>query len=75
MQLAGDYSEYFDKISDMLEEIGYILSCLRRYPRLYPDNQILRESMVEIFQAIIQFCTRARDVSTRGRNIRPASER
>jgi hypothetical protein len=34
-QIAGEYSEYFDKISDMFEEIGYILSCLRRYPRLY----------------------------------------
>lgn len=51
----------------MLEEIGYILSCLRRYPRLYPDNQILRESMIEIFQAIIQFCTRARDVFHQGK--------
>ncbi|KAJ5439445.1 uncharacterized protein N7458_010443 [Penicillium daleae] len=67
MQLAGDYSEYFDKISDMFEEIGYILSCLRRYPRLYPDNKILRESMVEIFQAIMQFCTRARDVFHQGK--------
>lgn len=51
----------------MFEEIGYILSCLRRYPRLYPDNQILRESMVEIFQSIMQFCTRARDVFHQGK--------
>ncbi|KAF3386295.1 Ankyrin-3, partial [Penicillium rolfsii] len=67
LKLAGDYSEYFDKISDMFEEIGYILSCLRRYPRLYPNNQILRESMVEIFHAMMQFCTRARDVFHQGK--------
>ncbi|KAJ5794740.1 hypothetical protein N7457_001339 [Penicillium paradoxum] len=67
LQVAGEYSEYFDKISDMFEEIGYILSCLRRYPRLYPDNEILRNSMVEIFHLIFQFCSRARDVFHQGK--------
>ncbi|KAJ5093256.1 hypothetical protein N7456_009117 [Penicillium angulare] len=67
LKIAGDYGEYFDKISDMLEEIGYILSCLRRYPRLYPDNEILRDSMVDIFQSIIQFCSKARDVFHQGK--------
>lgn len=51
----------------MFEEIGYILSCLRRYPRLYGDNQVLRDSMVEIFQSIMQFCSRARDLFHQGR--------
>ncbi|KAJ5228992.1 hypothetical protein N7489_009700 [Penicillium chrysogenum] len=67
LKIAGEYSEYFDKISDMFEEIGYILSCLRRYPRLYGDNQVLRDSMVEIFQSIMQFCSRARDLFHQGR--------
>jgi hypothetical protein len=52
----------------MFEEIGYNLTCLRRYPRLYPDNDVLKESMVEIFQAIVEFCTKARDVFQQGRN-------
>ncbi|KAJ6168864.1 hypothetical protein N7497_001707 [Penicillium chrysogenum] len=67
LKIAGKYSEYFDKISDMFEEIGYILSCLRRYPRLYGDNQVLRDSMVEIFQSIMQFCSRARHLFHQGR--------
>ncbi|KAL2813360.1 ankyrin repeat-containing domain protein [Aspergillus granulosus] len=67
LQIAKEYSEYFDKLSDMFEEIGYNLNCLRRYPRLYPDNDILKESMVDIFQAIIEFCIKARDVFQQGR--------
>ncbi|OQE40983.1 hypothetical protein PENCOP_c005G00758 [Penicillium coprophilum] len=67
LKVAGEYSEYFDKISDMFEEIGYILSCLRRYPRLYGNNQVLRDSMVEIFQSIMQFCSRARDLFHQGK--------
>jgi hypothetical protein len=46
----------------MFEEIVYILSCLRRYPRLYVDNQVLRDAMVDIFQSIMHFCSRARDL-------------
>ncbi|KAL2793672.1 ankyrin repeat-containing domain protein [Aspergillus keveii] len=68
LTVAKEYSEYFDKLSEMFEEIGYNLTCLRRYPRLYPDNDVLKESMVDIFQAIVEFCTKARDVFQQGKN-------
>ncbi|KAL2837355.1 ankyrin repeat-containing domain protein [Aspergillus pseudoustus] len=67
LQIAKEYSEYFDKLSEMFEEIGYNLTCLRRYPRLYPDNDVLKESMVDIFQAIVEFCVKAREVFQQGK--------
>ncbi|KAL4876756.1 ankyrin repeat-containing domain protein [Aspergillus karnatakaensis] len=67
LQIAKEYAEYFDKLSEMFEEIGYNLTCLRRYPRLYPDNEVLREAMVDIFGAIIEFCAEARKVFREGR--------
>ncbi|KAJ0418603.1 ankyrin repeat-containing domain protein [Aspergillus carlsbadensis] len=68
LMIAKEYTEYFDKLSEMFEEIGYNLTCLRRYPRLYPDNDVLKESMVDIFQAIVEFCTKARNVFQQGRS-------
>ncbi|RDW72765.1 uncharacterized protein DSM5745_07937 [Aspergillus mulundensis] len=68
LQIAKDYSEYFDRLSEMFEEIGYNLGRLRRFPRLYPDNDVLTESMVDIFQAILEFCSKARAVFRQGKN-------
>lgn len=61
-QLAKEYSEYFDKISDMMEIMGLNLSQLRRLPQLFPHNEQLRTFMVEVFQIMFDFCGKARAV-------------
>ena len=61
-QLAKEYSEYFEKISDMMEIMGLHLSQLRRLPQLFPNNDQLKSFMVEVFQIMFEFCTKARHV-------------
>lgn len=43
----------------MLEQIGYNLSRLKRYPRLYPDNVQLNQALVEVYRHIFKFCEQA----------------
>ncbi|KAL9606529.1 MAG: hypothetical protein Q9179_000315 [Wetmoreana sp. 5 TL-2023] len=61
-QLATEFGEYFEKISAMLHQIGLHLNSLRRFPRLYPHNQRLESSMVDVYRVIFKFCTDARNV-------------
>ncbi|KAH7418982.1 ankyrin repeat-containing domain protein [Cadophora sp. MPI-SDFR-AT-0126] len=62
LHLAKEYSEYFEKISDMMEIMGLHLSQLRRLPQLFPNNDQLKSFMVEVFQIMFEFCTKARHV-------------
>ncbi|KAK0636779.1 ankyrin repeat-containing domain protein [Bombardia bombarda] len=62
IELAKEFGEYFEKLAGMLEDIGNILGRLPRYPHLYPDNDKLKTTMVEIYRSIFDFCTRARRV-------------
>jgi hypothetical protein len=68
LHLAYEFGEYFDKLTAMFEEIGRNLTGLRRYPKLYPNNKILQESMVKIFKRIFEFCSRAKYVFRAGKN-------
>jgi hypothetical protein len=61
-KLAKEYSEYFDKISDMIEIMGLHLSQLRRLPQLFPNNEQLKSFMVEVYQIMFEFCSKARSV-------------
>ncbi len=49
LHLAKEFGEYFDKLTSMLERIGRDLSSLRRYPKLYPDNERLKNEMVQVY--------------------------
>ncbi|KAL2075283.1 hypothetical protein VTL71DRAFT_226 [Oculimacula yallundae] len=62
LHLAKEYTEYFDKISDMMEIMGLHLSQLRRLPQLFPNNEQLKSFMVDVFQIMFEFCTKARHV-------------
>lgn len=66
LHLANEFGEYFDKLTSMLERIGRDLSSLRRYPKLYPDNERLKHEMVQIYQIIFDFCSKARNVFLKG---------
>lgn len=44
----------------MLEQIGYNLSRLKRYPRLYPNNAELSQAMAHVYRHIFLFCEKAR---------------
>lgn len=66
LHLATEYGEYFDKLTTMLERIGRDLASLRRYPKLYPNNQRLKDEMVRVYQIIFEFCAKARHVFWKG---------
>ena len=65
-----EFGEYFDKLATMFEQIGYNLSRLRRYPRLYPDSEQLMKALVEVYKNIIKFCAKAREVFMEGKKRR-----
>jgi hypothetical protein len=67
LHLAYEFGEYFDRLTGMFEEIGRNLTGLRRYPKLYPNNKILQESMVKIFKKIFEFCSKAKHVFKAGK--------
>jgi hypothetical protein len=46
----------------MLEEIGHILARLPRLHHLYPDNEIFKSAVTEIYRAIFDFCIKAKHV-------------
>ena len=66
LHLAIEFGEYFDKLTSMLERIGRDLASLRRYPKLYPDNERLKHEMVQVYQIIFDFCSKARNVFLKG---------
>ena len=66
LHLASEFSEYFDKLTTMLERIGRDLASLRRYPKMYPDNERLKYEMVQVYQIIFEFCSKARNVFLKG---------
>ncbi|KAK3390052.1 ankyrin repeat-containing domain protein [Podospora didyma] len=60
--LAREFGEYFDKLAAMLADIGTVLTRLPRYPHLYPGNDDLQKPMIDIFNAIFEFCAQARHI-------------
>lgn len=44
----------------MLEQIGYNLSRLKRYPRLYPNNTDIGQAMAYVYRHIFLFCEKAK---------------
>ena len=62
LHLATEFGEYFEKLALMLQQVGLNLNSLRRFPRLYPHNDRLASAMVDVYQQIFEFCSRAREV-------------
>jgi hypothetical protein len=67
LQLAKEFGTYFVKLASMLHDIGEVLSDIPRFAQLYPDNQKLQQSMIDIYQAIFDFCVQARRVFKLGK--------
>lgn len=67
-ELAKEFGEYFIKLGDMIENIGLVLTRLPHFPALYPDNAEIKVRMVDIHDAIFEFCAKARHVFRVGKN-------
>lgn len=70
LHLASEFGEYFEKLANFLQQIGLNLNSLRRFPRLYPHNDRLASSMVDVYQKIFEFCSKARTVFVEARERR-----
>jgi hypothetical protein len=66
LKWASEFGDYFENLAVMFSQIGQHLVSIRRYPTLYPDNEILRSAMVDIFRAIFEFLTKAAGVFREG---------
>ena len=62
LHLATVFSEYFEKVANMLQQIGFMLKIFRRFPKLYPHNDHLASAIVDVYQKIFEFCAKARKV-------------
>lgn len=58
----------------MLQQIGYNLSRLKRYSRLYPDNTELNQAMAHIYRHIFLFCEKARAAFGEGKKKKARSK-
>lgn len=58
----------------MLEQIGYNISRLKRYPQLYPDNNVLNQAMAHVYRHIFLFCEKARAAFGEGKRKKEKSK-
>jgi hypothetical protein len=66
LKWASEFGDYFENLAVMFSQIGRHLVGIKRYPTLYPDNNILQLAMVDIFRAIFEFLTKAAAVFREG---------
>ncbi|OMP82771.1 Vegetative incompatibility protein HET-E-1 [Diplodia seriata] len=57
VQIAQDSTDMFEKIVDMLTDIGYALPHFRDYERLFPSHERLLVAISEAYLMVIYFCT------------------
>ena len=55
LHLATEFSEYFEGVANMLQQIGFMLNSLRRFPKLYPHNNHLALAMVDVYKRFLNF--------------------
>ncbi|OQU98276.1 hypothetical protein CLAIMM_04085 [Cladophialophora immunda] len=56
IRLLRDFLDLFDKLADMLQRLARQLALFDLYARLYPHSTRLRESLVEGYDAYLEFC-------------------
>ncbi|KKY13458.1 putative zinc finger protein [Diplodia seriata] len=57
LQIAQDSTETFEKIVDMLKEIGEALPHFRDYEQLFPSHERLLVAISDAYLMVIYFCT------------------
>jgi hypothetical protein len=62
IQIAQEYSKYFDKLVDMFVRIGDVLPRFRGYEMLFPSYEVLRQALSKAYLTIIEFCVDAKSV-------------
>ncbi|PVH91500.1 hypothetical protein DM02DRAFT_734153 [Periconia macrospinosa] len=67
LHISREFGTYFEKITRMLQDMGETLDKIPRSLRLYPSNQNLHASVRAIFESILEFATKAKNVFRMGR--------
>ena len=61
-QISQQYSDYFERIVDMLVQISDVIPRFQDYQELFPNHQRLLIRMSEAYLSIITFCAKAKGV-------------
>ena len=59
VQLATNYFDYFDKISDMFQKLGIKCPRYDKIGNLFADSPSLQESIAAFYAITVTFCTKA----------------
>ncbi|KAL8655330.1 MAG: hypothetical protein Q9226_003086 [Calogaya cf. arnoldii] len=62
LQLACEYSKYFERIVDMFASIGDLLPRFRVYENLFPSQERLVQALSITYIDVLTFCTEAKAV-------------
>ncbi|KAF8249116.1 hypothetical protein K440DRAFT_641482 [Wilcoxina mikolae CBS 423.85] len=64
-----NYLDYFDKLSDMLQKLGYLCPTLERIKCLFPDSPELCDLIASFYATAIAFCTKAHGIKQVGKSL------
>ncbi|KAL0633009.1 hypothetical protein Q9L58_008115 [Maublancomyces gigas] len=56
---AHNLSRAFETLAEMFQTIGSLSPVLEKFQELFPESRSLRESLIEYYALVVQFCTEA----------------
>ncbi|KAJ5713366.1 uncharacterized protein N7483_010547 [Penicillium malachiteum] len=65
MTVASNVASYFNKVTNMIKDIGQVSPTYRELGQLYPGHLGLQQSLCEYYAGIIELCSKVIEVSRR----------
>jgi hypothetical protein len=59
-----DFLDLFEKMVEMLRQLGRRMGMFEIYARLYPTSERLRESLVDAYVTFLDFCQETKAILT-----------
>ena len=66
-QLVREFIDIFEKLVEMLRQLGKQLGMFETYARLYPTSYRLKQGLVEAYSAFLNFCLETRNIFNENR--------
>ena len=66
-QLAREFGKFFDKLLDMLTQIGDVLPRFEIFERLFGRHELVVEALSDVYVDIVTFCADTKEVFRKGK--------
>lgn len=71
--VASNVASYFDKVTNMIKDIGLTCPTIQQFGQLYHGHVGLQRSLCEYYAVIIELCSKVIEVSRRGSALQTVS--